>query len=93
MIEKEESTIKKLEIELDKVEDIGPEPKTTYKTIDEAYNHKTLLDSLKNSLKNNEIEEDPYIDQIKELEEKGIQPIEFETMNNLHKLKEHQNFY
>ena len=92
LIEKEESTIKKLEIELDKVEDIGPEPKTTYKTIDEAYNHKTLLDSLKNSLKNNEIEEDPYIDQIKELEEKGIQPIEFETMNNLHKLKEHQEF-
>ena len=91
-IKEEEETVDKLQKELNKIEDIGPEPKTSYTSIEDAYKHKTLLSTLNTTLKKSISEENPFTNQIEELNEKGIQVIEFDIMNGLHKLKEHQEF-
>ena len=67
-------------------------PETFYSTIDEAFNHKTSLDTLGNKL-SAEIESvNPFTEQIEALKKDGIQQISFDKMNELVKLKDHQEF-
>jgi DNA repair exonuclease SbcCD ATPase subunit len=67
-------------------------PDTYYPTLDKAYNHKTTLDTLGNSL-SAELEScNPYIDQIESLKQDGLQEIDFTKMNELVRLRDHQEF-
>lgn len=67
-------------------------PETFYNTIDEAYNHKSTLDTLGNSLANDLDSTNPYIDQIEALKKDGLQEIDFTKLNNLVKLRDHQEY-
>ena len=67
-------------------------PNTFYNTIDEAYNHKTTLSNLGNSLETELATINPYIDQIESLKKDGLQEIDFTKVNELVKLREHQDF-
>lgn len=67
-------------------------PVTKYATAQEAYEQQSQLATLKSKLETAQKAEDPYSDQIESLENGGLQPIEWETMNNLHNLREHQEF-
>lgn len=67
-------------------------PNTFYDTIDEAYNHKTTLDTLDNSLSAELETVNPFIEQIENLKKDGLQTINFEHMNSLVKLRDHQEF-
>jgi hypothetical protein len=67
-------------------------PNTFYDTIDEAYAHKTTLDTLGNSLSAEIDSENPFIDQIAALRKDGLQEIDFTKLNELVKLKDHQEF-
>lgn len=67
-------------------------PDTFYDTVEQAYNHKTTLDTLGNSLSNELETENPFIDQIVTLKRDGLQEINFDTMNTLVKLRDHQEF-
>ena len=67
-------------------------PVTKYATAQEAYEQKNELANITNKLADARNAEDPYIDQIQTLESTGLQPIEWDTMNNLHNLREHQEF-
>lgn len=67
-------------------------PATYYSTIDEAYNHKTTLDTYGNSLSSELETVNPYLDQIETLKRDGLQEIDFEVMNELVKLRDHQDF-
>jgi chromosome segregation ATPase len=69
---------------------ILPEP--FYETIDEAYNHKTTLSNLSNSLETEKLTENPYVDQIVSLKTDGIQEIDFTKMNNMTTMRDHQEF-
>jgi DNA repair exonuclease SbcCD ATPase subunit len=75
------------------VKSLIPElPNTFYVTVEEAYNHKLLLDSLGNSL-SSEIESiNPYIEQIENLKTNGIQIIDYTRINDLVILRNHQEF-
>jgi DNA repair exonuclease SbcCD ATPase subunit len=65
-------------------------PDPFYDTIDEAFNHKSTLDTLGNSL-GAELESiNPYIDQIESLRKDGLQEIDFTELNYLVRLKDHQ---
>lgn len=63
---------------------------TFYDTIDEAYNHKTTLDTLGNSLASELETENPFVEQIESLRKDGLQEIDFTKLNNLVKLRDHQ---
>ena len=67
-----------------------PTPK--YKTAQEAYEKKGQLTNFKDKLKTVKNTEDPYIEQITQLEENGLQEISWDKINELHNLKEHQDF-
>lgn len=67
-------------------------PNTFYPTVEEAYNHKSTLDTLGNSLTTELESSNPYIDQIESLRKDGLQEISFDKINELAKLRDHQEF-
>lgn len=67
-------------------------PDTYYKTIDEAYNHKSSLESLENKLSSEEKTENPFIEQIELLKQDGLQLVDYTSLNDLAKLRDHQEF-
>lgn len=78
--------------ELDRIGDINGRPKTFYDTLNEAYNHRTNLESLANQLKSKEEEIDTYQEQIVELENTALQSLNWDAINSLNLMKEHQEF-
>ena len=72
--------------------DIGPKPVTFYDDIDKAYGHKQNLSSLQQDLDRFNTQENPHTEQIETLKSKNIEQIDYTMMNNLTKLKEHQEF-
>ncbi len=84
--------INKINSEIEKIQLPDKVPVTKYATAQEAYGQANELANLKSKLESLLEAEDPYSDQIRGLEETGIQPIDWEVMNNLHNLREHQEF-
>jgi DNA repair exonuclease SbcCD ATPase subunit len=80
------------------IEELGPgereprPPMTFYETEAEALGHKNNLASLENSLQQKFDEINPYEEQIVELNNTAIQAIDWSAVNNLTKLKDHQEF-
>ena len=77
---------------LSKVGEISKKPDTFYEKIEDAYNHKNNLENLKKQLDTKTTEIDPYQEQIEELENTALQEIDWNTVNSLTSLKEHQDF-
>ena len=65
---------------------------TFYKTIDEAHGHKSTLETLSTQLETAMGNEDPYVDQITDMTEKGIVEISYDDMNRFVELQDHQAF-
>ena len=77
------------------IEDIGEldsKPNTFYETAKEAYQHRSNVDSLKQSLKEKTDELDPYTEQIDDLEKTAIQEVNWDAVNELNDTKDHQAF-
>ena len=85
---KYEASVKDLEV----IGDINGRPKTFYDTLSEAFNHRTNLESLGIQLKNKQTEVDTYQEQVTELERTALQEINWDTVNSLNLMKEHQEF-
>jgi DNA repair exonuclease SbcCD ATPase subunit len=74
---------------------IGEQPKkpiTFYDTEAEALGHKNNLDSLEKRLLERADETNPYAEQVEELKKSALQEVSWDTINDLTKLKEHQEF-
>jgi DNA repair exonuclease SbcCD ATPase subunit len=67
-------------------------PQTFYDTEAEALGHKNNVDSLEKSLTTRINEINPYNEQVEELKKTAIQEITWDLVNNLTKLKDHQEF-
>jgi DNA repair exonuclease SbcCD ATPase subunit len=79
------------------VEDLGTgaviaKPNTFYDTEAEALGHKNNLDTLEQTLVSKSVEENPYKEQIEELKNTALQLIDWTTVNDLTKTKDHQEF-
>ena len=86
------SDLAKIQQAIEEIGDLGQVPDTYYDTIDEAYNHKGSLQDLKRQLEQTEKKEDPYAEQIEEMNKTAIQKIDFEKANSLEDLYRHQEF-
>lgn len=71
---------------------IADMPTTSYKSKDDALQHKHNLDSLRESLVEKTQEQNPYVEQIEELKVSGLEEISYDTINNLTYEQEHQDF-
>ena len=77
---------------LDEIGNINGRPTTFYETAKEAYDHRSNVDNLKQTLSSKHQENDPYQEQINDLNTTAIQQIDWSTVNELTKFKEHQEF-
>ena len=77
------------------VKDLGPlgvMPITHYDTEAQAIKHNSQLENLINQIENKTTEVDPYGEQIVEMENKALQEINFDKINQLTRTMEHQKF-
>ena len=63
-----------------------------YATIEEAYEHKHNMETLALQFADKSAETNPYTEQVEQLKESGLQDIEFDKINDLTELREHQEF-
>ena len=84
--------LSEVEEALAEIGDINGRPNTFYETAKEAYEHRQNVDSLRQALNTKKQETDPYIEQIEDLENTGIQEIDWGPMNDLNNYKDHQEF-
>jgi DNA repair exonuclease SbcCD ATPase subunit len=78
--------------ELDAIGDINGRPKTYYDSLEAALTHQNNLTSLESALISRQAELDPYQEQIDELKHTAIQEINWDKINTITKLKDHQEF-
>jgi DNA repair exonuclease SbcCD ATPase subunit len=77
--------------EVDKLE-VKTIPDTFYASIEDALEHKHNLEVLRNQIEEKALEQNPYLEQISVLTNTGLQEIDFELMNELSALRDHQEF-
>jgi DNA repair exonuclease SbcCD ATPase subunit len=77
---------------LESIGTLGEKPQCFYLDVDQAYQHRQNLENLKNELVLISEQENPHIEQIDTLQNQNIEKIEYDLLNNLTKLKEHQEF-
>ena len=74
------------------VGELGIAPKVFYDSLDQAYEHQNSLNSLVQQLESRQQETDPYTEQIEDMKQQALQEVSYDTLNNLTKLQEHQDF-
>ncbi len=72
--------------------ELGAQPVTNYDTLEEALGHKNTVDNLVKELENKTNEIDPYTEQIEELKNTALQEIDWNSINELTRVKDHQEF-
>ena len=78
--------------DIEKIGKQGPKPDTFYDTEAEALGHKNNLANLEKNLLEKASEQNPYEEQIIELTNTAIQEIDWTVVNELSRLRDHQEF-
>jgi len=65
---------------------------TWYDNVNDAIEHKSNLENLKQQLMLKQQEIDPYSEQIEDMNIKGLEEIKFDTMNGLKRIQDHEDF-
>jgi DNA repair exonuclease SbcCD ATPase subunit len=84
--------LKKISKEIADIGEINGRPDTYYDTIEQALKHQNNLKTLETQLTVKAGETDPYQEQIDELTDTALQEITWDSVNELTRLKEHQEF-
>lgn len=74
------------------VGEIGIAPTVFYDTLEQAYEHQTTLSGLKQQFDTRSAETDPYSEQIEDMKHQALQEVNYDTINDLTRLQEHQDF-
>jgi DNA repair exonuclease SbcCD ATPase subunit len=72
--------------------ELGIQPKVFYDKEEDAIHHRSTLANLQTQLTAKIDEEDPYAEQIVEMQEQGVEEISYDTMNELAVMRDHQDF-
>jgi DNA repair exonuclease SbcCD ATPase subunit len=80
------------EEELQKLGTVAVAGSTFYESESDAFEHRSSMASVLSQLTAKQAEVDPYAEQIKEMQEKAIQEVSYDTINTLTRIKEHQEF-
>ena len=67
-------------------------PVTFYQSESDAFEHRSSMATVLTQLTSRQNEEDPYRDQIKEMQQSAVQQISYDLLNELTKIKDHQEF-
>lgn len=72
--------------------DVGVIPKCFYDTEQQAFEHANKMTNLEDIIRKKAEESDPYAEQIADMESQALQTIDFESINVLTRVMEHQKF-
>jgi DNA repair exonuclease SbcCD ATPase subunit len=78
--------------ELDDQGELGSAPTIFYDNLEQALNHRNSLETLRKELDNRLNETDPYGEQILDMQSQALQTVSYDTLNDLTRLQEHQDF-
>ena len=86
------ATLAELQSAHDGLGKLGPKPETFYDKESDAIHHQATVDSLIKQLETKLTEADPYTEQIAEMQTTAVEEIDYAIMNELNRVKEHQEF-
>ena len=72
--------------------ELGTAPAVFYDSLEQALNHKNTVDTLMKDLAARSAETDPYSEQIADMNEQALQAVSYDTLNELTRVQEHQEF-
>jgi DNA repair exonuclease SbcCD ATPase subunit len=84
--------LSELETAHDSLGPLGKPPKMFYDKESDAIQHQATLTSLEQQIANKQAETDPYTEQIDEMNAQALQEVSYDTLNELTRLQEHQDF-
>ena len=87
-----QTSFKLLTTQQHEIGELGIKPEVNYDSIHDVYDHKNTLENLIQQLENKNNDENPYVDQIDTLKKKGLQEVDWEEVNELNRLLDHQEF-
>jgi DNA repair exonuclease SbcCD ATPase subunit len=71
---------------------LGKPPKMFYDREEDAIHHRSSLTALEKQLTDKAAETDPYGEQISDMQKQALQVVSYDTLNDLTRLQEHQDF-
>ena len=77
---------------LDHIGALGVQPRVFYDKKEDAINHRNTVANLKQQLAAKTNEVDPYAEQIQEMETQALEEINYDLINELTDIKDHQEF-
>ena len=72
--------------------ELGTKPSTFYEREADAFEHRASLGTILGQITTKQDEIDPYVEQISDMETKAVEEIDYEEMNRLVTLRDHQDF-
>jgi len=71
---------------------LGTQPQVFYDQESDAYEHRSSMAHVLSQLMSKQNEVDPYVDQIADMTAQAVQAVEYDTLNELTRLQDHQEF-
>jgi DNA repair exonuclease SbcCD ATPase subunit len=85
-------TIIELENELEDLGEPGPQPLVFYDKESDAIEHNSSMNNLRQQIIAKMDDHNPYADQIVDMQQQALQEVSYDTLNELTRLQEHQEF-
>jgi len=86
------ATVSEIQTAITDLGEIGKPPKMFYDREEDAIHHRATLAGLQAQIKTKRGETDPYEEQIVEMAQQALQVIDYDELNRLTRLQEHQEF-
>jgi DNA repair exonuclease SbcCD ATPase subunit len=81
-----------LQASIDKLGKIGKKPVTFYEREEDAIQHRANVANLQKDIESKKNEIDPYAEQITEMLTQAVEEVSYDSLNELTRLQEHQDF-
>lgn len=77
---------------LQELGELGPQPTVFYDNEEDAIHHRSTIANLQSQLEEKRRQDDPYNEQIEDMRKTALAEIDYTAMNELSRVKEHQEF-
>ena len=84
-----------LQEHVDRLAELGepaPPPSVFYDTKEDAINHRNSIANITQQIATKRSDQDPYAEQIREMETQAVEEVNYDVMNELANIKDHQDF-
>jgi DNA repair exonuclease SbcCD ATPase subunit len=86
------ATVSEIQTAITQLGEIGKPPKMFYDKEEDAIHHRATLAGLQAQIEIKRVETDPYEEQIVEMAQQALQTVDYDELNRLTRLQEHQEF-